>query len=232
MRKYKLDSVEKFLIIVAFACALFVFLVEYSINNMLLSNIKDVVVSVSAILTAIVAYKGFSMWRIQLKGKNEYQLAKNILQKSYEFQETLKQVRSPFIAVGELKKRKEIMDLDEDETKYENEEEASILDQSFAYFERFKKLQPITTNLRVLKYEAAALWGKEKVREIEMLIGKERELFLAYDMYFRGKLQRWGEKEIEQKFHKDIYFHGSDDEFSKNIDDILGKIESSLRKYI
>jgi len=45
---------------------------------------KDIIVAGSAASAAFFAYLGLSTWRKELKGKSEYQLAKDVLKSVYK----------------------------------------------------------------------------------------------------------------------------------------------------
>ena len=55
--------------------------------------IKDILVGLSAVGAAVFAYLGLNAWRKELKGKSEYQLAKDILKSVYKAREAFKHVR-------------------------------------------------------------------------------------------------------------------------------------------
>lgn len=59
--------------------------------------IKDILIGLSAVAAAIFAYLGLNAWRKELKGKSEYQLAKDILKSVYKVREAFKHVRHIFI---------------------------------------------------------------------------------------------------------------------------------------
>jgi hypothetical protein len=58
---------------------------------------KDVVIGLSAASAAVFAYLGLSAWRRELKGKSEYELAKEVLKSVYKVREAFKHVRRPGI---------------------------------------------------------------------------------------------------------------------------------------
>ena len=62
-----------------------------------ISAIKDVLIGLSALFAAIFAYMGLTTWRKELKGKSEYQIAKDVLKSVYRVRDAFKQVRHPAI---------------------------------------------------------------------------------------------------------------------------------------
>ena len=62
-----------------------------------LSALKDLAVAGAAVATAFFAYKGLSAWRSELKGKAEYQIAKDVLRAVYKVRDAFMVVRNPAI---------------------------------------------------------------------------------------------------------------------------------------
>lgn len=58
---------------------------------------KDVVIGATAASAAIFAYLGLSAWRKELKGKAEYELAKDVLKSVYRVRDGFSHVRHPAI---------------------------------------------------------------------------------------------------------------------------------------
>jgi hypothetical protein len=61
-----------------------------------LSDFKDLVLVVTAVIASYVALKGLSTWRRQLRGQSEYELAGRFLKSLFLFRDSLKNVRNPF----------------------------------------------------------------------------------------------------------------------------------------
>ena len=57
--------------------------------------VKDIVITLAAASAALCVYLGLNAWRNELKGKAEYELAKNVLKSVYRVREAFKHVRNP-----------------------------------------------------------------------------------------------------------------------------------------
>ena len=66
------------------------------------SLIKDVLVSIAAMIASIVAIYGLSTWKRQLRGETEYELARRILRLCYKYRDAVKRVRDPWMMGSEL----------------------------------------------------------------------------------------------------------------------------------
>ena len=64
---------------------------------MICSNIKDIISIVGTLGTLWIAYSALNTWKKQLKGTDEYQLAKKVLKQIYQVQDSLENVRNPMI---------------------------------------------------------------------------------------------------------------------------------------
>jgi hypothetical protein len=57
---------------------------------------REIIVSISALVAAVVAFLGINAWRRQLKGTTEYQGALKVLQALYALREAVIEARSRF----------------------------------------------------------------------------------------------------------------------------------------
>ena len=58
-----------------------------------ITEIRDIIVGLAAISTAIVAWRGLSTWRRELKGKADFEVATNILQAVYATRMLVSRIR-------------------------------------------------------------------------------------------------------------------------------------------
>ncbi len=68
------------------------------------SIIKDIVISIAAATTAIVAYKGLEKWHKELKGKANFDVALSLIKSTYKLRDKIESCRSPFIPANEFPK--------------------------------------------------------------------------------------------------------------------------------
>lgn len=195
-----------------------------------LSIIKDILLALAAIITAIVAIKGLKIWRSQLKGTNEYKLSEEILGKTYKLEDTIRSARSPWVSVGELSQRAQERGITETETS----QERSARDEAYALWKRTEPMFEAISELKISKFKAKALWGKEAVVDINSIIGKAYELRNAQSAYFQMKINPSSrEEKIMDSYWRVIYEmpEGKDD-FWKEVESIIQKIEERFRKYL
>lgn len=70
--------------------------------------VQNVVLSLSGIAAAIIAYLGLTTWRKELKGKSEYAKAKKVLKAVYKVRRAFRHVRHP--AIFQYEYPEEMMD--------------------------------------------------------------------------------------------------------------------------
>ena len=99
----------------------------------LIGSIKDVVVGIAAAVAAYIAFQGLSAWRRELKGKSEYQLAKEVLRAAYKVREAFKHIRH--IAIYSYEYPEGMRDY-HGHLKRENEHEGT----AYVYEKRWEKL--------------------------------------------------------------------------------------------
>ncbi|MCD6386137.1 hypothetical protein J7M23_10235 [Candidatus Sumerlaeota bacterium] len=118
--------------------------------------IRDGCITISTIIGSCVALKGLSIWRKELKGKTEYELARRMLISAYKWKDAMEFVRNPFTFTFE----------------YEDHPLDQINSNKTAQEEKYKeflhiyenRLKPVVEAMRDLKIgiaEAKALWGEE-----------------------------------------------------------------------
>jgi hypothetical protein len=64
--------------------------------------IKDLCLAGAGVTTAIVAVKGLQSWRRQLRGKSEYDVARDLIKATYRLREVVKVYRSPVLWAEEF----------------------------------------------------------------------------------------------------------------------------------
>jgi len=81
------------------------------------SDIGELIKAIAAVATALaawfaasVAYRGLEKWRTETLGKRKAELAANVLAAVYEFEETIRSAREPWVQPHEMMKREGIPD--------------------------------------------------------------------------------------------------------------------------
>ena len=130
---------------------------------------KDLIIAGAAITGSIVAAKGLSTWRRQLKGQAEYELSKRILKLTFQYRDTVCGVRNPVMWSYEMPQPPQAEEMDRDQLKYYGT--------SKAYEVRCDRV----TDVRQTRYpellEAEALWGIELEKLFETLFNLQNILF-------------------------------------------------------
>lgn len=141
---------------------------------------NDIAVAVAAGVGAFVAWKGLGAWRQQLKGSNEYDLARRLLKSTYQLRDALAAARSPAMFGGEMPRPSR------DEAGGMSEDQIRFFGTSGAYSERFRAVQEHRRALQADLLEAEALWGTRLKSLYQPLFSLQHDLWMAIYMYLRS----------------------------------------------
>lgn len=144
-----------------------------------ISVVKDLVIVAAPATGAVVAIKGLTTWRRQLKGQSDYNLAKDVLINLYKYRDALFFVRHPLMTGAELRLPEGI---DEKELKYA---EVNFLRTETAYQNRWDKVVEVRSKLLTNIVEIEALWGAILAQELKNIFEHERDLMLNISCYLR-----------------------------------------------
>jgi hypothetical protein len=125
------------------------------------SMFKDFCISGAALTTAYVAYTGLEKWYEELRGKANFEVARELIKNTYRLRDQLKYCRSPFISSVEFP---ENFDL----TKSSNYDKAEAY--HHVYSNRFNNVIEVTKEFEVSALEAEALWGATVREKADNLI--------------------------------------------------------------
>ncbi len=193
---------------------------------------KDVVVAAAAGLAAYFAYLGLSTWKKELKGKSEYQLAKDTLKSVYKVREAFKHVRGSVIYQYEYP---EEMTDHHGNLKQGHRHEGTV----YVYQERWKKMEEAFGELESNHLEAQVEWGpgfQDVIKDLrscrtELLVTIQRKLDRMKDSYDREELSA-DERAKERSVLNYLGEGSKHDEFTPVINAAIGKFEEWLRPYI
>jgi hypothetical protein len=199
----------------------------------LLSIIRDIVVTLSAIIVAIAAVPGFYIWRTQLKGRAKFALARDLMLTGLKLQAHFEWAR------GLLTHSAESVDRSRQEK--EAPKVSQVLDEWYARASRLKPLQEDLIKIQEASWEAQILLSEDSSNSVSEAVkvyrSKFAELLTAISSYFDTRRH---EAETEQpyqdqkelvKLHKTIYGEPEDD-FSKQIEKATTKLKSALQAYV
>jgi hypothetical protein len=140
------------------------------------SVLKDIVLTVGAVVAAIVAVSGLSTWKRQLKGETEYELTRRLLKHTYSLREAIKTVRYPSLQVPEVP----LIGPDGRELSREQRRHMGLVK---AYETRWEKVTEARDNLQTEMLEAEVLWGANVNAQFEALFKLQGELLAEIRAY-------------------------------------------------
>jgi len=186
--------------------------------------IKDIVLALSAAGTLIIASKGLSTWRKELKGKSEYQLAKEILKSVYRVREAFKRVRLRVIYSDEYPK--EVLGPHGHVLKGKEYEAADYI-----YKSRWEGLSKVFLELEERNLDAQVEWENEFKYTINDLRECRSELLSTIQimLYNKKSTVPSGKEEYDKSI---LYDFGPDCGFTQKINKAIGEFENLLRPKI
>lgn len=193
---------------------------------------KDIFVGLSAFLATIFAYLGLTTWRKELKGKSEYQLAKEVLKSVYKVREAFKQVRNPAIFQNDYPE--EMLDINGSlKTEFEYSGTAHV------YEKRWEIMNQAFRELEEYHLEAQVEWGAEFQNVILPLRSCKGDLLVTIQQMLDRKKNPEHfvpTNAIEKAEERSVlYYHGysvKKDKFSLEIDEAINQFEKWLRPKI
>ena len=199
----------------------------------LVSLVSDIVIGLSAIIVAIMAFVGINKWRKELTGKAKFDVARNMMFLGFKLHEEFESARNLFTYSMEYTGR----------SRQENEPSdiSQILDEWYARANRLKPLQEVLIKIQEASWEAQILLGKDSSNRVSEAIAVYRDRFAelssAIYSYFDTRRheaatgQPYKDQDWLKKLHRMIYAPPEDD-FSKQIDEATAKLESALQAYV
>lgn len=193
--------------------------------------VSDTIVGISALAAAGFAYLGVNTWRKQLKGKSEYERAKETLKSVYRVRDAFKHVRGPAIFSSEYP---EEMRDHHGSLKKEYEHKGMLA----VYEARWKFLAEAFHELEEKTLEAQVEWGPEFENVIIPLRQCKAELLVTIQMMLERKKEPESfepmTREDSQKERAILYYHDDSkyDSFTPKINAAILEFETKLRPHI
>ncbi len=187
--------------------------------------------AISAILVAFFTFLGLHTWRKQLKGKSEYEKAKEVLKAVYTVRDAFNYVRNNFIFSYEYPE--EMLDSSgylKNGFKYEGN--------LHVYNKRLELLNEAFLELEEKHLDAQIEWGSEFQDVIKPLRECRGELLSAIRLYLEDLKQNTNittSPEDKMDILKKVFFQEADSEhgdFTKKINDAVDKFYSRLQPFI
>lgn len=189
--------------------------------SIILPIIRDITTTVAAGVAIYVGLAGLDAWRKQLKGKTDYELARQYLKSIYRVRNEMnKRVRNPFIPVYEMEVARKEEGLEPKSMSGMDNETNRLV-----YARRWKAIMSSMEDLEAVLLEAEALWGKEAVEAQKDFDGCVKELYSTLMMFLDGHSPK--NKDVD-----DIIYSTNNSVFSGKIDRSIAKTEEYLKRYL
>lgn len=192
--------------------------------------VKDIILSIAAVITACVAYTGLNKWKKELRGKIDFDTAHALIKATYKVRDELKYARFPSILPHEFPEGYD----DSFMTKNPKEKGDAY---AFIYSNRMKHVFDVTQDFDICALEAEALWGKQIKEYTQELRMCYRQLNVSFEAYIRnkysGNVTFESDQNFKEKIEQDIEVSlEEDDLLSIRIKDAIKKIEQEIRPYL
>ncbi len=194
------------------------------------SLISTIIVSISAVVVALIAIYGVFQWKRELKGKSQFELARQIVKLAMEYRDNYHAVRSPITYSIEYANREKAAD--------ETNETSQILDEWHAKIKRMEKLNKIILQLHEASWEAEILLSEELPKYILPIEETYNDLGISIRSYFNSQLlvtkQHIQRDDIyeKQQEHNDHIYGMPDDKYGKEVDLLIDKLVSKIKLFI
>ncbi len=194
---------------------------------------KDILLGIAAIVTAGLAWKGLNRWSAELKGKSEFEVARNLIRATYKLRDAIQSCRNPLMSIYKDPEGGRDNPVTSS-TKQEQEAEAL----AYAYNNR---MQPVWDALRELDLHtlgAEVLWGKEIRLHTDKLRHSAHRLFIALQDFIADKKSGGKDSKQDEAYakliRKTVYdsWDEEDNEFSKKITSVITEIETIVRPHL
>jgi hypothetical protein len=201
-----------------------------------MSDVANVLQSVSIIFACIAVVLGIDAWRREFIGKRRIELAEDVLARFYEARDAIARIRNPFSTGGEGSGRQR--------HSHEREEESELLDRAYVVFARYEKEQELFNRLHSLRYQIMARFSVDASGPFDELRKILNDIFRASYMLGRHYWPRQGRVQMtEEQFqrhlkemhqHEAIFWAGAvmEDPIVEKIDKVILDIEAVCRPVI
>jgi hypothetical protein len=187
---------------------------------------KDIILIFAAIATAHVAINGLQSWSRELKGKADFEIARNLIRSVYKLRDELGYCRSPWYPSSEFPE-------DYDSMNKTSDSESKAY--AFLYSNRWKLVATALLEYDSQALEAQALWGASFKSKTDELRQCARKLKTALDAYISNKANDGEDFKCDPKFSKEIklkiWVTGNDNPLTQEIDNAIQGIEKEVRPH-
>ena len=179
--------------------------------------LKDIVLSLSAAITAFVAYTGIEKWKKELTGKANFETARLLIKATYILRDKVESCRSQFISGNEFPETYNLL------TTPTPQEEGEAY--TYLYNKRWSPVSKAVQEFDTCALEAEALWGKNSKEQTDKLHQCIRELQVSIDAVISDKYSG-GEDFRDLDFRREMRANVS--EIKKNENPLTIKIKLAI----
>ena len=187
-------------------------------------NFVESLLAAGAIVLAIL---GFKSWRLEMRGKTQYALARRVLADVYAVRNAISMVRNILMVGEEFAARP---------GRNPQSKESTPEDVLYAYEKRWDRLAEPSNKLDLDLIEAEVLWGKALQKHaselraciIELQLNLSRHLRTLRDESFARRLPEDARKEIMAV----VYAGGKNDALAERVNKAVEGFEAVLKRHI
>lgn len=194
--------------------------------------LKEFILTVVAVVGAVVAVLGLRTWRKQLGGTAEYELARRLLREVYQFREALQSVRFPFISAREMELT------EEDGPSPTNDKDKRYRELAKAYQNRYTRVNNARNELEATLLEVEVLWGTELITKVRKIYSWDGELYAAILDHLdaiSSDVPQGGRQPEDIKKTRDIMNARGDkskDKYFQGLQADIGEIEKDVKPHL
>jgi len=159
-----------------------------------ISDILNILQSISIIIASCVAIYGINSWRREIIWKRKYELAEETLSLFYEVKDCFDIIRNPFSHEGEGNTRKSNPD--------ESLDDKKLYDSAYVVFERYERRKEPFIKLFTIKYRFISVFGSEKANSFDEIKKIIDSLFSAANILARNYWKNQGKIEMNDEQFK------------------------------
>jgi len=187
----------------------------------------NLVVALAALVGAIAAWLGVSTWRRELRGKNDYDLARRVLVNVYRIRDAISRARAPYIEPWEYEGRPGR------ELRHRSKPDPDDL--AYAYPQRLKPVVEAESALDVDLLEAQAIWGDLLVEASKKLKECIADLSVSVDHYISAERGTTTFEPDHLRHIRQVIWRsgqGHDDKYLQRLTQAVSLFDETLRGYL
>ncbi|WP_421339708.1 hypothetical protein [Aeromonas veronii] len=191
--------------------------------------VKDVVLGLCAVGTFVLAVYGVKNWARELKGKADFEVARQFIRAVYKFRDEIDNSRSPMTLANEYP-------LDYDPMNKSPEYKAQAL--SYVFSNRWKPVVNAVQELEAQALEAEALWGGEVKKLVHDLMKNAQLLRVGMQAIVDSEISEnqnfKSNSDLAMRMRGRVWkqMHCDKDEITDSIISTVEKLENYLRPYL